>query len=302
MTGGTGLVGAPLSEELAARGHQVVVLSRAMRAGPEGIEFLGGRTTSPGAWEDAVAGCDAVIHLAGEPIPSWRFSSLHRRRVAESRVEGTRALVAAMARARPRPRVLVCASSVDLYRFDADDTRHGEDAPAGDHFLAGVCRAWEAEARAAEELGVRVAVMRSGIVIGHGQRSFRTLASPWKLFFRGPLGDGEQWFSWVYVDDAVAAYRFVLEGDLAGPVNLVAPGTIRQGDFARAVAVVVGRRVWEELDEERLRPHLGDLTDCLVRGRRAVPLALERAGFRFQRPDAPAALAASIESDGLHEL
>jgi uncharacterized protein (TIGR01777 family) len=297
MTGASGLVGAPLSEALVAAGHRVVALSRAMRAGPEGIEYLGGRTTVPGDWADAVAGCDAVIHLAGEPIASWRFSALHRRRVSESRIEGTRQLVAAIAAAPAarRPRVLLCASSVELYPFDRSDRRYAEDAEPGEHFLARVCRGWEEQARAAAAAGVRVACLRSGIVIGRGPRSFKNLATPWKLYFRGPMGDGEQWFSWVHVDDAVAAYRFVLERALEGPFNLVAPGDIRQGDFARAVAAVLGRRVWEGLDEERLRQHLGELADTMVGGRRAVPLALERAGFRFVRADAPAALAASLE-------
>jgi len=301
MTGGSGLIGSPLSEALAGAGHSVVVLSRAMRAGPEGIEYIGGRTTSPGDWADAVAGCDAVIHLAGEPIASWRFSALHRRRVSESRIEGTRELVAAIAAAPPgrRPRALLCASSVDIYPFDRSDDRYAEDADLGEHFLAGVCRGWEEEARAAAAFGLRVACLRSGIVIGRGSRSFKNLATPWKLYFRGPMGDGEQWFSWVHVDDAVAAYRFVLESSLDGAVNLVAPGIIRQSDFARAVATVLGRRVWTGIDEESLRHHLGEFADYIVAGRRAIPLALERAGFRFVRADAPAALAASLDpSDG----
>jgi uncharacterized protein (TIGR01777 family) len=299
MTGGTGLCGAPLAEALAARGDQVVILSRAMRAGPDGLEFLGGRTTSPGPWTEALEGCDAVIHLAGEPIPSWSFGTLHRRRVAESRAGGTRALVEALA-AIPgprRPRALLSASSVDVYPFDLGDDRYAEDAPAGEHFLAGLCGHWEGEALAAREAGIRTAVLRSGIVIGRGQRSFKNLASPWKLFFRGPLGDGEQWFSWVHVDDVVAAYLHVLDGGLSGPVNVVAPGAIRQGDFARAVAAVLGRRVWNPLDADSLRELLGGLAETMVNGRRAVPLALERDGFRFLRADAPAALAASLEPE-----
>jgi uncharacterized protein (TIGR01777 family) len=300
MTGGTGLVGAPLGEALVARGHEVVVLSRAMRAGPDGHEYIGGRTTTPGGWEAALAGCDAVIHLAGEPIPSWRFGALHRRRVAESRAEGTRNLVEAITAlpAAARPRVLLSASSVDVYPFDAGDDRHAEDTAPGDHFLAGVCAAWEAAALAARSAGLRVACLRSGIVIGRGTRSFKNMVTPWKLFFRGPMGGGEQWFSWVHVDDVVAAYLFALERDVSGPLNVVAPGDIRQGDFARAVSAVLRRRVWEGIDEETLRSHLGELADYIVRGRRAVPLALERAGFRFVRADAPAALAASLEGSG----
>lgn len=296
MTGGTGLVGSAVAEALVGRGDSVVIVSRAMRAGPDGMEFVPGRTTSPGAWEAALDGCDAVVHLAGEPIPSWRFGALHQKRVASSRVDGTRELVAAIAETARRPRVLLSASSVDVYPFDDDETRYAEDAAPGEHPFAELCCAWEAEAAAATGHGLRVAILRSGIVIGRGTRSFKDLATPWKLFFRGPLGSGEQWFSWVHIDDVVTAYLWALDdAELAGPLNLVAPGTIRQGDFARAVAAVLGRPVWGTLDEARLRGHVGGLADILVQGRRAVPLALERAGFRFRRADAPAALAASLE-------
>lgn len=296
MTGGTGLVGSALAEALVARGDTVVIVSRAMRAGPDGMEFVPGRTTAPGAWEAGLEGCDAVVHLAGEPIPSWRWGALHQRRVAESRVMGTHELVRAIGEMERRPRVLVSASSVDVYPWDEEDTRFAEDAAPGEHPLALVCRAWEDEARGARMHGLRVVLLRSGIVIGRGTRSFKNLATPWKLFFRGPMGSGEQWFSWVHIDDVVNAYLWALDdAELAGPVNLVAPGAIRQGDFARAVAAVLGRRVWEHIDEERLRGHVGGLADYLIHGRRAVPLALERAGFRFRRADAPAALAASLE-------
>jgi uncharacterized protein (TIGR01777 family) len=283
-----------------ARGDTVVIVSRAMRAGPDGMEFVPGRTTSPGAWEEAIAGCDAVVHLAGEPIPSWRWSALHQRRVTESRVLGTRALARVIGETVARPRVLVAASAVDVYPFDDEETRYAEDAAAGEHPLAELCRAWEAEARAAAAHGLRVVTLRSGIVIGRGARSFKNLATPWKLFFRGPMGSGEQWFSWVHIDDVVTAYLWALDdAEIAGAVNLVAPGAIRQGDFARAVSAVLGRRVWEPIDEPRLRAHLGGFADYLLHGRRAVPLALERAGFRFRRADAPAALAASLEE--VHE-
>jgi uncharacterized protein len=299
MTGGTGLVGSALAEALVAHGHQVVIVSRAMRSGPDGLEFVGGRTTVPGSWADKLAGCDAVVHLAGEPIAVWRWTDLHRRRVVESRVVGTRELVAALADlpANARPRTLLSASSVDYYPFDLDDNRFAEDAQAGDHLLARMCVEWEGEATRARELDVRTVCLRSGIVIGRGRHSLKVMATPWKLFFRGPTGSGEQWFSWVHIDDVVAAYLFVLERELEGAVNLVAPASIRQGDFARAVASVMTRRVWEHVSEPRLRAQLGDFAEYLLRGRRAVPLRLEEAGFRFIRADAPAALAASLEPD-----
>jgi uncharacterized protein len=198
--------------------------------------------------------------------------------------------------------VLLAASSVDVYSFDDSEDRYPETSPPGEHFLANMCERWEAEARAATKLGVRTVIMRSGIVIGRGRHSFKHLATPWKLFFRGPTGTGEQWFSWVHIDDVVAAYLWALERELEGPLNVVAPGDIRQGDFARAVARVLRRAIWANVSAERLRDNLGEFAEYLIHGRRAVPLLLERDGFRFRRADAAAALAASLEPDATPSL
>lgn len=298
MTGGTGLIGSAVVQALVDRGDTVVVLSRAMRRGPDGTEFIGGRTTFEGSWSERLSGCDAVVHLAGEPIGDFSWSDLHERRVVASRVDGTRALVSALATtpSASRPRVLVSASTADRYPFDDDDTRYGEDAPAGDHFFGHLASAWEAEAERAREHGLRVVTFRHGFVLGHGERAYRQLGSAHKLLYKGPCGSGEQWLSWAHLDDVAAAYLHVLDGDLAGPLNLVAPGAIRQGDFARAVSGVLHRDPWNGISEDLVRRRLGRFADVLLRGRRVVPLALERDGFRFRRMDVPAALAAALDT------
>ncbi len=287
MTGGTGVIGSAVAQALVDRGDRVVMLSRAMRAGPDGMEFVGGRSTDPGPWCEQVAGCDAVVHLAGEPIARWRWDGPHERRVTRSRVDGTRELVAAIADApaERRPRALVVASSVDVYPFDDDEARYGEDAPAGEHMLATMWRAAEAEAEAARAHGLRVAIVRAGMVIGRGEHAFTQLVSPYKVVFRAAIGTGEQWLSWVHIDDVVAAYLDVLDGAggpgglgppggeakrsplIDGVFNLVAPGAIRQGD--------------QERDGERERP----------RGRVAHD---ERAGDVEEHLVATAALARQI--------
>jgi uncharacterized protein (TIGR01777 family) len=298
MTGGTGLVGSALAEALVADGHRVVILSRAMRRGPEGLEFVGGRSTAPGPWAERLAGCDAVVHLAGEPIARLAWTELHERAVVSSRVDGTRALVAALADLPEgtRPRVLLSASTADRYRFADGDDAHGEEAPAGEHFFGRLAAAWEAEALAARALGMRVVVFRHGLVLGRGAHGYRHIDSAAKILHRGPCGSGEQWLPWVHLDDVVAAYRFALDAAaLDGPANLVAPGAIRQGDFARAVCRVLEREPWSGINVGRARARLGPYTDVLLGGRRVVPRALEQAGFRFHRADLPAALAASLD-------
>jgi hypothetical protein len=296
VTGATGVIGSVVAQALVDRGDRVVVLSRAMRGGPDGMEFVGGRTSDPGPWAERVAGCDAVVHVAGEPMGRWRWDAAHERRVTRSRIDGTRELVAAIAAAPPerRPRVLVAASSVDIYPFDDEDTRYAESAAPGDHMLAEMWAETERAAAAARGLGLRVVVLRAGMVIGRGEHHFTKLVTPYHYLFRGPVGTGEQWLSWVHVDDVAPAYLAALDDAHEGALNLVAPGAIRQVDFAHAVAAVMKREPWGPISAAAVRSRLGPFADYLVRGRRAVPLALEEAGFRFRRADAPAALAAAL--------
>jgi uncharacterized protein len=300
MTGGSGLIGSAVAQALVDRGDRVVILSRAMRRGPEGTEYVGGRTSDEGPWCDRLEGCDAVVHLGGHPMGRWSWTDAHGRAVWQSRVAGTRTLVGAIAALPPnaRPRILLSASTVDRYPFDDTDTRYAEGGAAGDHYFGRLAEAWEAEAFAARAHGLRVVAFRHGVVLGHGERGYRQLTSAVKLLYRGPCGSGEQWLSWVHVDDVALAYLHALDQSLEGPVNVVAPGAIRQSDFARAVSGVLHREPWSGISEERVRAHLGPFADVLVHGRRAIPLALERSGFRFRRFDLPAALAASLEGDG----
>lgn len=300
ITGGTGLIGSALVDALIARGDTAVVLSRAMRAGPTGTEYVGGRTSEEGHWGPRVAGCDAVVHLAAEPLAHWRWTEAHERRVRRSRIDGTQAVVAALATVPSalRPRRLIYAASTDIYRFDSDDERYAEDGLLGDHLLAEIGRSAQAAAETAREHGVSVTTFRTGMVLANGKHSFTQLVNPYKLWFRGPIGTGEQWLSWIHIDDVVAAYLAALDGRLEaqtdGIYNLVAPGAIRQSDLARAVAVVLKRAPWAPLSERSVRGHLGPFADYLLAGRRVIPRALATAGFQFRRQDAPAALAASL--------
>ncbi len=300
MTGGTGLIGSAVAQALVDRGDRVVVLSRAMRRGPEGTEYVGGRTSDDGPWTERLEGFDAVVHLGAHPMARWSWTEAHGRAVRDSRVGGTDRLVAALGAlpASARPKALLSASTADRYPFDDDETRYAEDAPAGDHYFGRLAEAWEASALAARALGMRVAVFRHGVVLGHGERGYRQLTSAVKLLYRGPCGSGEQWLSWVHVDDVAAAYLHALDARLEGAVNVVAPGALRQSDFARAVSGVLHREPWGGISEPRVRSHLGPFADVLVHGRRVVPLALEKSGFRFRGFDLPAALAAALEGDG----
>jgi uncharacterized protein (TIGR01777 family) len=297
VTGATGLVGRALVGALEARGDAVVALSRQAGARVPGAAVVHGDPTAPGPWMARVAGCDAVVHLAGEPIGARRWTEARKRRIVDSRVLSTRALVAAVAAApaAARPRVLVGASGADYYPFDDGDTPYAEAGARGDHFLAGLCAAWQAEAEAAAAHGARVVVMRTAVVLAREGGALPRMATPFKLFAGGPLGTGRQWLAWVHLEDVIGAYLLALDRDAArGPVNLVAPGIVRQRDFARALGAALRRPSWAPLPGPILRLAVGELATYLLHGRRVVPAALAALGYGFHYPDAPSALAACL--------
>jgi uncharacterized protein (TIGR01777 family) len=295
ISGGTGFVGRALAKKLAP-GREIVVLTRGGRL-PDELAALGSvraapwDATSAGAWESAIDGADAVVHLAGEQAVGIRYTESVKRRLYESRVNSAGALVGAIARARRRPRVVVSASGVDYYRGRLSDEPVDETESPGDGFLARLCVAWEDAARAAEPLGVRVCALRLGVVLAQNG-PLATMALPFKLFVGGPLGSGRQIFSWVHRDDAVAAFeRAVVDGALSGAINLVAPEALPQAEFARRLGRVLHRPSFVPAPSFALRALFGEGADPILFGRRVVPARLEAAGFRFAFPTVDAALA-----------
>ena len=302
VTGATGFIGTSLVAALRAAGHAVTALTRdADRA----RRVLGDATCvtadlqSAGPWTSAIAGAAAIVHLAGEPIAGRRWDARYKQRLRDSRVETTRTLVEAIAAlpAASRPRALIASSGIDYYPFapDARDTEFDDDEvterdPPGDSFLARLCRDWEAEARAAEGLGVRVVCMRTGLVLGPGGALAR-MTTPFRMFVGGPIGSGRQWVSWIHRDDTVRAYVAAVADDrYTGPINLVTD-SIRNADFARALGAALGRPSWLPVPGFALRAALGELADHALHGRRAVPARLRALGFPWTYPTLAAALA-----------
>ncbi len=268
VTGATGFIGKPLCEHLRARGDEVIALSRGTGADLE----------LQGPWMDKLDGADGVVHLAGEPLDAHRWDARVKQLIRDSRVEGTRNLVLAIERARSRPRVLVSASGVDYYPpatgpRDFDDDEVTESDPPGDSFLSRVCRDWEAEARAADKLGVRVVTMRTGLVLAKSGGALAKMKGP-----IGRFGNGAQWMSWVHLDDVIAAYATALVDERwRGPINLVT-GSVRNAEFARA------KGGWLRVPAFAARLAAGEIADGLLEGRRVVPAKLRELGFVYQRP------------------
>lgn len=304
ISGATGTLGRALAARLRARGDEVVAwtrdAARAAAALPAGVTAVTAELETPGPWLDAARGADAIVHLAGEPIAGGRWDARTKQQIRDSRVESTRVIVEALAAwpAGDRPGALITASGADYYPFADraldDDDPVAEDAAAGGTFLARVCKAWEAEAAAAEAHGVRVVRMRTGVVIGPGGALAR-MTTPFKRFAGGRIGSGDQWFAWIHQDDAVAAYVAALDdARYRGPINLVAPGIVRNRELARALGAALHRPAWLPVPAFALRAAVGELAEYLLEGRRVVPAALERLGFRFAHPDLDGALRAAL--------
>jgi uncharacterized protein (TIGR01777 family) len=292
LTGATGLIGSRIVGALRARGDTVTVLSRdpgRARSTLGDVEAHSWRSLDEPAPAAALSGRDGVVHLAGENI-AQRWSDDARRAIQESREVGTRNLVAGLRAAEPRPRVLVSASAVGYYGARGDE-RLAEDAPPGDDFLARVCVAWEREAQAARELGLRVGSLRNGVVLDGGGGALAKMLPFFRLGIGGPVAGGDQYLSWIHADDVAGLYLAALNGDAwDGAFNASAPEPATNRDFSRALGRVLHRPAFAPVPGRAVRLLYGDMAEIVTEGQRAVPArALER-GYAFRHTDLEAAL------------
>jgi len=280
ITGGTGFIGQAVRQELSARGDTPVLFSRR--------EGSGRRLFSLTRPLD-VAGCDGLVHLAGESILGL-WTREKRRRILESRVEGTRRLVEGIAAAPVKPRVLVSASAIGYYG-DTGDRVVDENSPPGTGFLAEVAQAWEAEAVKAEAFGIRVVRLRIGFVLGRNGGAMRLIKPAFRLGLGGRLGSGRQWMSCVEIADLAAMVTTCLHDDtLAGPVNAVMPEPITNAGFTRAAARSARRPTLFPAPSFALRLALGDLSHLLLDSQRVVPRRFQQHGFHYCYPTVGSAM------------
>ncbi len=297
ITGATGFIGRRLVDRLLADRHEVVALTR---------DPTRARATLPRAaravrWDpragtvDATAlrDLDAVVHLAGESVAGGRWTAARKAAIRDSRVLGTDALMRALteAPAGARPRALVAASAIGIYG-DRGDVELDERAPPGGDFLAEVCSAWEAAARGAADLGVRVAIVRIGIVLGRDGGALGRMLPLFRLGLGGRLGSGRQWMSWIHVDDLVALFVCALANDaVTGVLNGVAPRPVTNAEFTRTLAAALARPAILPAPAFALRLALGEMATLLLASQRVVANAVRACGFRFEHAELTSALA-----------
>ena len=297
-TGGTGLIGTRLVRQLQARGDSVVLLTRrpdAVRERFGNCTIVGGDPTQAGDWMNATADCDAIIHLAGENIFARRWNDEFKTLLRDSRVKSTENVVQALGK-HPRtpagqPKVLVNASAIGYYGPTGDEELT-EDSPAGADTLARVCVEWEKAARGAETHGVRVVLVRVGVVLDGEGGALAKMLTPFKFFVGGKVGSGKQYVSWIHRDDMVGLLILVLDSASAtGPINGTAPIPVTNTELSKAIGRALHRPSFLPTPAFGLRLILGEVAEVVTTGQRVLPKRALALGFTFKFPGIDAALA-----------
>jgi TIGR01777 family protein len=294
IAGGSGFIGRRLIIELLQDRHEIILLSRR----PENV-----RKTFPAVrveyWDtktgsvltNIIDGAGAVINLTGESIAAKRWSSIQKQKILSSRIDSTRAIVNALEHTPHRPSVLLNASAVGYYAH-VPEGEVTETYPKGNGFLPDVCNQSEMEAQKAQEFGVRVVLLRTGIVLDKSEGALHKLLLPFRMFIGGPLGNGRRWFPWIHVQDEVNAILYAMEHErIDGPLNLAAPQSIRMIEFCNVLGSVLHRPSWLPVPGFALRLILGEMAEPLLfQGQKIIPKKLLEADFKFQFPNLENAL------------
>ncbi len=295
ITGASGFIGRRLLKALSAGDHKLRVLSR--HAGtnlPPGVQLFVWDPMKGQPSEESLDGVNAVIHLAGEPI-AQRWNDESKQKIRESRTTGTRNLVQALSTVRQRPATLICGSAIGYYGSRADEVLTEASAP-GSGFMADVCIAWEKEATLAESLGIRLVKLRTGVVLGANGGALAKMMPPFKAGMGGKLGHGDQWMSWIHLDDLVGIIQFALDNPLQGPVNGTSPNPVTNADFTKALGHAVSRPAVVPMPAFTLKLMFGEMADVMLSSQRVMPRVAETAGYQFRYPELDSALANVVAS------
>jgi uncharacterized protein (TIGR01777 family) len=296
VTGASGLVGSALVPMLVDAGHTVCRLVRPRQRDEQSAAgFAVTWDPSTGELGGAAVGPDAVINLAGAPIAEQRWTAARKEVLRSSRVNTTRAMVAALAKMNARPRVLISASATGIYGDRGDELLTEESKP-GENFLAELARDWEAEALKAEAMGIRVVRVRFGIILARHGGALPKMMLPFRFGLGGKLGTGEQWMSWITLQDVTSMLRFALENAaVSGAVNVVSPQPVRNAEFTEALGLAMRRPAALAAPAFALRLAMGEMAGTmLLASQRAMPAAMQKIGFHFQHADIASALNAVL--------
>lgn len=291
ITGATGFVGHALVKTLVSQSHELILLVRnsakAQKLFPASqfpqVTIMPYQATESGDWQKAINGCDAVINLAGTPIAE-RWTPEYKKAILTSRQLGTQKMVEAIAQAEVKPQVLINTSAIGFYG-NSETATFTETSPRGQDFLAQVCEQWEAEAQKVQNLGVRLVILRFGLVLGNGGVLAKMLP-PFKLFAGGPLGTGQQWFSWIDLEDLIRLIEFALtQSSMQGIFNATAPHPVRMKEFCQILGDILHRPSWLPVPDLAINLLLGEAASVVLEGQQVLPTATQAIGFQFHYPE-----------------
>jgi uncharacterized protein len=297
IAGASGFIGSMLVQRLRQRGDELLLLSRKPRsaAAAPNTKWFTWKPGESGGWEDSIDGADGIVNLAGEGIAEKRWTEQQKEIIRSSRIDSTRALVHAIAQAKAKPKFLINGSAVGYYGARGDEMLTEESLPGKD-YLARVCVAWEEEASKAQHLGVRVALVRTGIVLAKGKGALAKMVTPFKFFVGGPLGSGKQWMPWIHIEDEIGLILFLIENANAqGSFNATAPNPVTMEEFSNALGKVLNRPSWASVPASALTLLLGEMADMILAGQKALPKAAQKLGYNFKHP----MITEALESLGL---
>ena len=307
IPGGSGLIGGELAASLVTDGHEVTVLSRRPEQARDrlaaGVSVVGWDGKSADGWGHLVEGADAIVNLAGMSLDGGsflpkRWTAARKQQYIDSRVEPGRAVVEAIRAAGEKPKALIQASASGYYEQDTKEPVT-EDSPNADSWQAALCREWEEVTAEVEAMGVRRAIIRTGMVLSTAGGAFPRLLLPFKLFAGGPMGSGRQWMPWIHHEDEVGAIRFLIEReDASGPFNLCAPNPVTNTEFARVLGRVTRRPSFVPVPGFALRLAFGEVAELVLKGWHMLPKRLEEQGFSFKYVELEAALREMSTDDG----
>lgn len=289
ITGGTGLIGRQLAASLVKDGHEAVALSRDpdrhQGRMPPGVQLAAWDAQSAQGWGELADGADAIVNLVGENLSAKAWSPAQKRRIRESRLNGGRAVVEAIRQAKRKPKVVIQASGVNYYGPGGDEILN-ETHHAGSDFLSQVCVDWEASTAEVEEMGVRRAITRSGVVLDKKEGALPRFLLQFRLFAGGPLGNGRQWLSWIHPQDEINGIRFLIDHEEAsGKFNLTSPNPKTNREFGKAIGRVLRRPAWIPVPGFAIKLVFGEMSIVVLKGQRAVPQHLTDMGFQFTHPE-----------------
>ncbi|MFN8475605.1 MAG: TIGR01777 family oxidoreductase [Anaerolineae bacterium] len=298
ITGATGLIGRALARRLQAQDYKIVVFARnpakAREDLPGAAEYVAWRAEESGPWAKAVDGADAVINLAGSPLIGHRWTDAYKREIRDSRVLGTRGLVNAMQQADVKPRMFINGSAIGYYGA-TDEVGLTESDPPGQDFLGETCVAWEAEAARAQDIGVRTAIVRTGIVLAKDGGALPLMALPFRLYGGGPIQPGTQWLSWIHIADELGIILQAFADERwQGPINATAPHPLTNRDFSAALGKALHRPSWFPVPKFALNVALGEAAEMLTTGQNVIPAKALSLGYTFKFTEAGDALANAL--------